>query len=188
MNKTLAIIGGIIILALIGWGLYAVVNNSGNMATSTPSTTQTATVTQPANTPVVQTAGVPVVVTHSTVSATDNTAILNGTITPNGAFTTYWYEYGLSVNLGSKTNAQTVGSGFVSIQAPGYITGLSANTTYYFRLVGQNQYGTVSGTPTTSHSSSILNSKQRKAILRRSAVRQKRQQLRQTAFLARLQT
>jgi len=141
MNKTLAVILGIIILALIGGAVYYASQNPGTMATSTPATvTQTTT-----NTPVVQTPGIPTAVTHSSVSATDNTAIVNGTVTPNGAFTSYWYEYGSTINLGNKTTAQTVGSGFVSIQAPGYIVGLAANATYYFRLAAQNQYGTMDG-------------------------------------------
>lgn len=47
--------------------------------------------------------------------------------------------------MGSKTSNQTIGSGFVAIQAPGYITNLVKNTTYYFRLVAENQYGKVVG-------------------------------------------
>ena len=70
---------------------------------------------------------------------------MNGTVKPNGAFTSYWFEYGSTSALGSKTTTQSIGSGYPSIQAPAYVTGLAANTTYYYRLVAQNSYGKVAG-------------------------------------------
>lgn len=113
-------------------------------ATSTPSNTNTNTNNNNNTTGTVQ-AGAPIVTTSSNVSPSDTTAIVNGNVNPRGAFTTYWYEYGSTASLGNKTNNQIVGSGFVSISAPGYITGLSKSSPYYFRLVALNQYGTVAG-------------------------------------------
>jgi phosphodiesterase/alkaline phosphatase D-like protein len=75
--------------------------------------------------------------------------VVTGSITPNGAFTSYWYEYGISAEFGSKTSSQTLGSGYVAIAAPAYITGLTKDTKYYFRLVGENQYGRVNGATAT---------------------------------------
>jgi phosphodiesterase/alkaline phosphatase D-like protein len=66
-------------------------------------------------------------------------------VVPNGAPSSYWYEYGQAATLGNKTSQQVIGSGFSAIPSPGYITGLSANTTYYFRLAAQNSFGTVYG-------------------------------------------
>ncbi len=141
----------VVVLGLIVWGIvYAVNNNSNsaNVATSTSQSTNSNTNTN-TNTSTVPQSTIPVAVTNSAVSPTDTTAIVNGTVNPKGSFTSYWYEYGKTADLGSKTNNQTMGSGFVTIQAPGYITNLTKNTTYYFRLVAENQNGRVAGTEYT---------------------------------------
>ena len=151
MNKTL-VIAGVVLLVLIAAGLmYS--KNLGNSTTgvnsyTAPGTVNTVTNTTNTvtNTTTTVTAGkAPTAVTASTVSPTDTTAIVNGNVNPNGAITSYWYEYGTGSNLGNKTVTQTVGSGFVPFQSPGYITGLVSNTTYYFRLTAENQYGRTSG-------------------------------------------
>jgi phosphodiesterase/alkaline phosphatase D-like protein len=85
-------------------------------------------------------------VTGDRVTASDTTLIVSGTVNPKGAFTSYWFEYGTTQALGNKTSNQTLGSGFSSLNAPGYITNLTKNTTYYFRLVAENQHGRVLGT------------------------------------------
>jgi hypothetical protein len=148
MNKnTSRALGGVLILLVLGLIVYSINRNSAdtdttiNNATSTPVTGNTNT------TPVVtNTAGQPEVVTNQTVSTTDTTAVVVGTVVPNGAFTSYWYEYGVTANLGSRTVNQNMGSGYKSINAPAYITGLTKNTNYNFRLVAENQYGKVAGT------------------------------------------
>lgn len=137
---------GILVVIIVAAGIIYSTRDAtpSDVATSTPVVTNTNnsngnnTTTQPQPT-------APLVVTNSSVSPSDTTAIVNGTVTPKGAFTTYWYEYGTSANLGTKTANQSIGGGFVIIQAPGYITNLVKNTTYYFRLVAENQYGRVAG-------------------------------------------
>ncbi len=47
--------------------------------------------------------------------------------------------------LGTRTVLQPAGSGYAQIPAPAYITGLAANTQYFFRLSAQNAGGTVAG-------------------------------------------
>lgn len=116
-------------------------NDSGGIATTTPVVVNNGTT---GGSTIIKSAA-PVVVTSSSVSPTDTTAIVNGNVNPKGALTSYWYEYGTTVELGSKTINQTIGSGFVSTQAPGYITNLVKNTTYYYRLVAENQNGRVTG-------------------------------------------
>ncbi len=76
----------------------------------------------------------------------NSTAVVSGKVTPNGAPTTYWYDYGLTDAVGIKTSIQTLGSGFNAINTPGYITGLRANTKYFFRLSAENRLGLVHGT------------------------------------------
>ena len=85
----------------------------------------------------------PVVSVNTNALATNSTVVLNGSVNPNGATTTFWYEYGESANLGSSSTGYSIGSGFVAISAPSYIDSLNANTTYRYRLVAKNNFGTV---------------------------------------------
>src|SRR5581483_10754818 len=134
-----------IIVILIGLGLvfYLRGGSSSNMATSTPTTTQNQTAQVSGS--LTQPAALPSVTTGSDVSASASTAIVTGKVTPNGALTSYWFDYGTDTSLSHHTSPQNIGSGFTSITTPGYITGLAANTTYYFRLTAKNRLGTVSG-------------------------------------------
>ncbi len=141
-------IGGMITLLLIVGGLFYVYEYTDILSSSV-----TATTTPSTNTPGVVVAardpGAPLVITNTAVAPSDDTAVVLGTVTPNGDFTNYWYEYGLSADLGGNTAKHTIGSGFTAIPATGYITGLSKNTTYHYRLTAENQYGTVSGSTYT---------------------------------------
>ncbi|MDR3572155.1 MAG: hypothetical protein P4L81_08315 [Candidatus Pacebacteria bacterium] len=135
----------VVVIAIAGWFYYAnqgVVSTASTTATSTAGTTGTSgdtgqTQTQPS---------APTVVTDSTVAPTNSTAVVTGTVTPNGTQTAYWYEFGTTSNLGSKTSVESIGSGWSPIPSPGYITGLATNTQYYYRLDAENQYGSINGT------------------------------------------
>jgi hypothetical protein len=143
MNKVSTIVLWVLGVLILGGIVYAVAknNNSSVTATTTPTTQNTNT-----NPPVTQNqSGLPVVVTSTTVVPSDTTAVVTGNINPMGAFTTYWYEYGTTASLGNKTVTQSLGSGFTAIQAPHFITNLAKDTTYFFKLVAENQYGRVSG-------------------------------------------
>jgi len=149
MNKTTVIVGGVVvtiaIIAITGGYLYQNRNGGTNpIATTFYSTNPTSSVGNNETT-TTKTGGVPTVSTSPNVSLTDTTASVTGNISPRGSFTSYWYEYGLTSNLGSKTSSQNVGSGFNSVSAPSYISGLTKNTLYYFRLIGENSAGRSSG-------------------------------------------
>lgn len=139
MNRNTAIIGIIAILVIGGLVFY------GMQKTDTPPTTATSTPSTTTGEGQSQVASAPLVVTNATVAAYDTAVIVSGTVTPKGAFTTYWYEYGAASSLGNKTADQNIGSGFSAITAPLYIAGLTKNTTYFYRLSAKNQYGTVVG-------------------------------------------
>jgi len=146
MNQNI-IIGILVAIVVLGGGYFLL-----TMPASTPGATATTTATtvdRTANTstsnPAPLSPAAPIVVTDTNVAPSNSTAVVTGKVTPNGAPTSYWYEYGVSATLGSKTASQAIGSGRSSIASPGYITGLHANTQYYFRLVAQNALGTVSG-------------------------------------------
>ena len=88
-------------------------------------------------------AGAPVVETKPASSVTGSTAVLNGHVNPNGAGTKFHFEYGTSISYGSKTLESTEGTSEKSIFR--LISGLTSNTTYHFRLVATNSYGTSYG-------------------------------------------
>lgn len=91
--------------------------------------------------------GAPPIVQTSSGSAGDTTAFLNGSVNPDGAATNYWFEYGTDQwSLQARTGTQSAGStGTSSISVYASLTNLSSNLTYYFRVVGQNVYGTSYG-------------------------------------------
>ena len=142
MNKTAVVtIVSVLVLLILGSIIYYANTPSTNSVvinSDTDTTTQTSQ-------PVARVAGAPLVNTLSKVASTDTTVVLTGQVTPNGAPTNYWYEYGRTANLGSKSTTQMLGSGYVKFNTPAYITGLSKNAQYYFRLVAENQFEKVAG-------------------------------------------
>ncbi|MHB8651893.1 MAG: hypothetical protein ACYC8S_02045 [Minisyncoccota bacterium] len=87
----------------------------------------------------------PTAVTTLATEVTSTSAKMNGIALINGnVSTTGWFEWGTTQNFGSQTSTATLGSAS-SITYSGYLTGLSSNTTYYYRAVAQNAYGTSRG-------------------------------------------
>ena len=92
-------------------------------------------------------------------STTATTTQLAGGVYPNGADTSYWWEYGPTTDYGQLTPATDIGSSTVPVAVSDSLIGLSPATTYHYRLVAQNQYGTEYGydftltTPASSASS-----------------------------------
>lgn len=87
----------------------------------------------------------PTALTKGIVYVSQSTAVLNGSVTPNGAQTAYHYEYGPTDSLGTISAIQLIGGGYLTYSAPLAISGLSANTTYYYRITAENQFGRVQG-------------------------------------------
>lgn len=145
MNKNVAI-GLLALVVLVGGGYYLYQQSQTPPTPGEEATTNTGGENpSPTPSPSPSSASAPSVVTDSRAVPSNSTAVVTGRVTPNGAPTTYWYEYGQTSGLGARTSAQSIGSGFTAIPSPGYITGLSANTTYFFRLSAQNRLGTVNG-------------------------------------------
>jgi len=150
MNKNVIISILVIVIVAVG-GYYLFTNNQNSTVTdqnniTTPNTpTTTPTVPETPKPGPSLTLGTPSAETSSNASTSNSTALVNGQVTPNGVLTTYWFDYGETQSLGSKTKAEQIGSGFSSISSPQYITGLKSNTTYYFRLSANNNFGTISG-------------------------------------------
>jgi len=91
----------------------------------------------------------PSVTTDSATSVTSDSATLNGTVNPNGANTTYYFEYGTTTSYGSTTTVTSAGSGTSAVSVNAGISGLELNTTYHFRLVATNSVGTTNGSDQT---------------------------------------
>jgi len=91
----------------------------------------------------------PTVTTGSATAVTSSTATLNGVVNPNGASTTYYFQYGTTTSYGSTTSSTSAGSGASGVSASASLTGLSSNTTYHYRLVATNSAGTNYGSDQT---------------------------------------
>jgi len=92
--------------------------------------------------------GRPVVITNPATLITSHSARLNGTVNPHGLSTTVYFQYGRTTGYGSRTPNQTkTGNNYQNVSAN--ISGLSAGTTYHFRIVGTNTAGTRYGTDRT---------------------------------------
>src|SRR3989304_1298883 len=84
----------------------------------------------------------PDVTTRSATDVTTNSALLRGEADPNGEDTDVWFEWGTSAsNLNRDTATEDIGDGTSNESFDARITGLSANTTYFFRAVGENNEG-----------------------------------------------
>jgi hypothetical protein len=123
-------------------------------ATSGPATATAATgLTGPTSTtsqPPSVTTGVP-----SQVGPTS--AVLNGTVDPEGQTTSYYFQYGATTGYGTQSTPASAGSGTANVAVHSTITGLTPGTTYHYRLVAQNASGTTFGddqtvTASQSHS------------------------------------
>lgn len=131
-----------------------VTDNTSGADTSSTNAGSTGTTGSSSGGTTTRTPDAPTVETGANVSASNSTAAVNGTVRPNGAATTYWYEYGETTALGQRTPSQAIGSGYSAIGAPAFITGLKANTLYYYRLSANNRFSTVNGTTRTFQTNS----------------------------------
>ncbi len=87
----------------------------------------------------------PIVETGEATDVTDAAATLNGAVNPNGADTTYHFDYGLTNAYGSATAPVGIGAGNAAVPGTFAVGGLTPETTYHFRIVATNAFGTTSG-------------------------------------------
>ena len=83
----------------------------------------------------------PVAATHTASLIADVTAVLNGGVNPEGSATNYWFEFGTTEALGSKTSEGSVGSGSSEVPVEGALSGLTPNTKYFFRVSAESAGG-----------------------------------------------
>src|SRR5882672_119741 len=95
------------------------------------------------------TSAAPQASTGGASSVTPTSATLNGTVTPSGRTTTWFFEYGTSTSYGSKTPAKDVAPATSPFAVAGQVTGLTAGRVYHFRLVATSDAGTSRGSDQT---------------------------------------
>ena len=92
--------------------------------------------------------GPPVVITNPATNIATNTATLNGTVDPHGLTTTVYFQYGTTTSYGHTSASQSkTGNAYQNVSAN--ISGLTAITTYHFRIVATNNSGTTYGSDKT---------------------------------------
>jgi hypothetical protein len=92
-----------------------------------------------------QAAGLPKVSTRGAREVSYSSAVLTGSVNPNGANTSYYFQYGINKNYGAQTAIADAGAGTkaVSVRLP--IAGLQPLTVYHYRLVAVNSFGAALG-------------------------------------------
>jgi subtilisin family serine protease len=89
--------------------------------------------------------GPPVVAHAAPTMVLRTSATLNGTVDPAGKSTLYRFQYGLTTSYGLSTAPGNAGEGSGPLAITADLTGLTAGTTYHFRMVATNADGTVIG-------------------------------------------
>ncbi len=89
----------------------------------------------------------PTVTTTAATNITSSSATLNGTVNPNGSATSAYFEWGTdnTLSTSNSTASQSIGSGTADVSVTADLTGLSPNTTYYYRVIGENSAGVQRG-------------------------------------------
>jgi hypothetical protein len=92
--------------------------------------------------------GPPVAATTPATRVASSSATLNGSVYPHGLTTTVYFQYGTTTGYGLTTPADTkTGNRYQNVTAN--INGLTASTTYHYRIVATNSFGTRYGSDRT---------------------------------------
>ncbi len=82
--------------------------------------------------------------TTGTVTADEGSAVVSGSVNPNGVATSYYFEFGTTANYGTQTPPRSAGAGSSAVSVTATLSGLQANTTYHYRLVAVGPQGAFS--------------------------------------------
>src|SRR5579872_2759269 len=87
----------------------------------------------------------PAAQTGGTSSVSDTSAVLHGSVNPNGSATSYHFEWGTTTSYGNKGAAKSGGSGTQTESVEQTAHNLTPGATYHYRLVASNASGTSDG-------------------------------------------
>jgi hypothetical protein len=91
----------------------------------------------------------PAVATGAATSVTGSTATVYGAVNPEGAATSYYFQYGTSATYTSKTTAAQLAAGSTAVVVSAKLSNLKPSTTYHYRIVATSANGTGDGTDAT---------------------------------------
>jgi hypothetical protein len=91
----------------------------------------------------------PSVTTSSAHQVSFASAVLYGSVNPNGADTSYYFQYGPTRAYGSQSTIGDAGSGTSRVNVRVPVTGLQPLTRYHYRIVGVNSAGLTTGGDST---------------------------------------
>ncbi len=97
----------------------------------------------------------PSVVTGPASNIANTSATLNGTVNPNAGTATVQFEFGLTTNYGTTIAIAGVFVGTSVQPVSTNVTGLSASTTYHFRIDASNSLGSTNGADQTFTTSAL---------------------------------
>ena len=88
-------------------------------------------------------AAAPTVAVNGAAQVQDDSVQLSGTVTPNGAATSWYFEYGTTTAYGSRTAATAAGTGTTPVSVSVQVRGLAHSTVYHFRLAAANAVASI---------------------------------------------
>lgn len=98
----------------------------------------------------------PVVVTNEATDITATSAIVHGTIDPEGSATQGYIEFGETSQYGNALPLTTIGNGFEPVAISANLTGLTSGKVYNYRVVGFNSAGLSVGANQTFQAQSAI--------------------------------
>jgi hypothetical protein len=87
----------------------------------------------------------PKVSTNGAREVSYGSAVLTGSVNPNGSDTSYYFQYGLTRAYGSQTTIADAGAGTKAVPVRLAVSGLQPLTVYHYRLVAVNGAGATIG-------------------------------------------
>jgi len=91
----------------------------------------------------------PVVQTQATATITSTSAVFHGLVNPRTRMTTYWFEFGTTLDYGGTTNPASAGKGDKPVSVTTGAGSLEPATTYHVRVVASNDQGVSRGADAT---------------------------------------
>ncbi|MBK6283957.1 MAG: S-layer homology domain-containing protein [Draconibacterium sp.] len=83
----------------------------------------------------------PTVNTSGTSNITLNSAVISGSVNPNGYATSYLFKYGTTTSMNNNTSSVNLGNGTSTQQVNANLTNLLENTTYYYAIYAASTNG-----------------------------------------------